>query len=139
MYEEWIACVLDTEGCLTIHRAKKKIKNKQYIFYEPTVVLTMTSKKFVIVFKERVGTKHKIGKVKKEKPHHKQRWRIVITGLLEIYQLLCDCLNFFIEKKRQAKLLIEFCNSRLSHRYKPYTKKELNIYNKIRRLNKRGE
>jgi len=45
---------------------------------------------------------------------------------------------YFVAKKDQAELMIKFCESRIDNPRAPYTQEEIEIYNRIRELNRRG-
>jgi len=70
--------------------------------------------------------------------HKKPKYYLYLCKAIEIRDLLKQILSYLVLKRRHAELMLEF----LSYRFRPnkrgYLKREWEIYEELRRLNKRG-
>ena len=62
-----------------------------------------------------------------------------IARLLDVKALLEQVLPYLIVKRRQAELLLEFCNLRLKDKWMTYNPRLFEIAKEIRHLNKKGK
>lgn len=134
----WLACAIDCDGCifLTNNSSKKD--------YCPILNFTNTKKEIVEYFKNVLKINKKI-EINPRHKNHKAEYSIRITSMPLIYVILKQILPFFIIKKEQAKLTMEFIEIQDKKmienkiiRYNTYTPRQHEIYNKFRELNKRG-
>jgi len=134
-----IAWSIDWEGCigLYIHRTK----NKEICGLQPKVVLENTNKPLLLMFRSIV----KLGNISKRKKHprRKQMWTWQITAFNECKYLLESILSYLHGKRKQAKIVLCFIQSRIdrgiekNHRI-PYSDRELEYHKIIKELNQRG-
>jgi hypothetical protein len=69
----------------------------------------------------------------------KPLWRWSIRGVPETQGFLQQILPFLPAKKKQGELLLEYTVLRLSRWRLPYSEREFEIYEEIKRLNQRGQ
>jgi len=125
----YIACALDSEGHITLIKRRGS--------YSPEVGIDNTNLKFVEWIQRRVGglkTVHtRQGKT------WKTSFRLLFTGIRRTLPLLRLFEPHLIVKRRQAQLVISFCESRLNRPLiaKP-AENEVEIVREVRHLNKRG-
>jgi len=134
-----IAWALATDGHISI----TKNKSKKNIMLQPRVAFYNTDFSLVDIFIGiiQLGTTtiRKLGRKKDLKV-----WESFTQA--EVEYILLNIVNFLPSKVKQAKLVLEFLESRKkqgietkSSRDVPYTTRELEIYEEIRKLNKRGK
>lgn len=80
----------------------------------------------------------------KEKQHYQYKgrkrttYRLVITGLKRVYPILTQIISDLVVKKKQAELLIEFCQLRMRKGYNSlYGDNEKRLAKEIKKLNLR--
>lgn len=141
---ELSAWAIATDGCITITLGKDK-KTKLGFKLQPSISFCNTSYQFIQIVNKMIGggIYHKDANVQ---ANAKGKWQVRVTGLADVKYLAEKILPFLPIKKRQARLIIEYCDSRLkilaqpSYQFKNvgYTKRELAIYEEMKKLNKRG-
>lgn len=141
----WLAGIIDGEGYIGLCKQLKGVGN----FY-PKIDITNTNlemiEKIQAIYKKLVIDKE-IKKYNKGK-FHKQVYNVGLTKKESIIELLNIVKDFLIAKKEQATLLQEWCEIRTKN---PITTskrdglkkrncydRELQIYEKLKELNKRG-
>ena len=70
-----------------------------------------------------------------------QKCILHLTGTKNISLLLKKLIPYLIVKRKQAETMLEYCKSRLSHyrgKSRRYSKKEIQLYKRLIKLNKRG-
>ena len=127
----YLAGFIDGEGCFKINKTQG-------------ASLEITQCNLEIL--QKLKSTFKIGRVRKcirQKPIHKQRWIWAISGKNDLEPLLTELLPYLIIKREQARLLLEYL--RTFSRYKGYghlplyiKNKRIELYRKVRKLNKRG-
>jgi len=124
----YIAGFIDGEGCFSFHKEKTG-------YYSPFLSISNTNEDVINWFKNTLDWGYK-GYVdnRREKP----KWQLEMRGMKRLIPLLLDILPYLIVKKRHAELILEYCKSRLSKPFGPLTKREKEIIQEIRKLNKRG-
>lgn len=78
---------------------------------------------------------------RREQPNHKDTFVLHITGTRNIEKLMKCLLPYLIIKAPQARVMISYCGSRLSHYLgndRRFTNKELRLYTALKRLNLKG-
>lgn len=123
----WVAGIVDGEGWVGIGRNKS--------FLGARISVSSTGKFMVPRFQSLIGgnicTKSACG-----------NWRVQQTW--DLYTLstvrgFCEMVGPFLHvKAEQAKLLAEFCRSRMENRVKKYTDDEMLIVDRLSVLNRRG-
>jgi len=120
----YIAGIIDGEGSIMLvgarHKSFMKLYNRKYPGYYPNVRVGMIHREPLDLIVSYTG----IGKIEKEKSYANKRpmyrWRL--TRKQEIYDFLKLVGPHLIEKREQAKLLLEYIeNNACCHRYNPIT------------------
>lgn len=134
----YLAGFFDGEGCLTIN---KQNRGGRYISqeYKIRVIVTNSNIDILNVHKNIFGGKIYIRKAKNGRNHKiSYQWHI---SNQTAYNFCKTMVKYLILKKKQAELLINFYEKRISNEY-PIKIEELNrrekILQEIRILNKRG-
>jgi len=146
MREKLIAWSIEWEGCISLSKAKR---SRGHAFqYVPVIMLCNTRKKLVDAFQQLVG----YGKVYNHRMYvgsnRKDLFKWQIVNLAQTKQLCEEILPHLITKKRNAELLLEFCNIRMnpdirkgvvmSKGQNTWSVRIDKIYQELRILNKRG-
>ena len=127
--DEWIylAGIIDGEGMLTIDSKKSNLSAK--------ISIVTTSNELANWLKEKLKTPLTISKNKKH-PEYREKYEFFVHGY-ETKPFLEKILPFLIVKKRNAELLIEFINMRLSRStHAEHLKGEKALLEQIRKLNR---
>ena len=124
-----LACYLDTEGCISLHRDNSSLT--------PYIDFGNTSKKLVAKFMVLSNAQGSFEQ-RKVKGNQKELFRFRIFALEQVAHLLEEITPFLNLKKRQGELLLEYCTIRLSNYHKPLGKREWEIFQELKILNKRG-
>lgn len=137
----WLAGFIDGEGCIEIHRHRKKYNNKYYFVQFPRVIIANCNK-------ETMKYIHKLMDYKGSFYSQEQKinWKIlyrlsfVKQNAIQLIRLIYPYLKI---KKEQAKICLLW-NKTIKNR-KPFAKTHMRIkkkrndlYDKCRKLNKRG-
>lgn len=138
----FLSVSIDTEGSIGIKKGGNKNTNERLC---PYVSICNNNKEFIKKFKELGKLKNKIG-FKEAKGNRKRTYYMSIDSMPEIYVLLINIKNYLIVKNEQAKLVLEFIelqdkNTRESitrEEMKEYYPRQIEIYEKLKKLNKRG-
>jgi hypothetical protein len=130
----WLAAVLDCEGTISVHRSGQ--------WYKPTLNVTSTCidlvRKVEQVTDAGFVTKQAFAQFKNH-PEWKTPWRWEVHRLDKVAVILKEVIPWMIVKRKQAELLLEFCEKRLKHPHHPLTEEERNLADRIRQLNTRGQ
>ncbi len=129
--DEWIylAGIIDGEGTLTIDSKKGNFNAK--------ISIVTTNSELANWLREKLKTPVTVSKNKKH-PEYRDKYEFFIHGY-KTKPFLKKILPFLIVKKRNAKLLIEFINIRLSRsKHSEHSEEEQSIVEEIRKIN-RGE
>ena len=108
----YLAGFIDGEGCITLKLYSRKWKNeRQYV----TAKITVTNAhRDVIAFVGYVFNR----KITEEKRYNwKTAWRVQIDRLEDVREIIKYLLPYLKVKRKQAELLLEFCNYRLAKLY----------------------
>jgi hypothetical protein len=155
----WLAGIWDGEGSFCIIHTgmnnSKKGKNHHIL-----ARISMSNTNLLIINKvaeifKKLGCNFYISQpVRKNRPYHKDNYHFSISRMTHVVIACKAMLPYLIAKKRQAEILIEFNQSRLSkgllpahdengkmlgRRYKPYDEKEVDFYLEISKLNRVGK
>lgn len=76
---------------------------------------------------------------KKPKARRKQLSILEIGRLLDIKSLLQQLIPFLVGRKKQAELVLEFCNLRLNDKWGEYNPRLFGITEEVQMLNKKGK
>jgi hypothetical protein len=135
-----LAMLFDTEGYITM-RVAQRMKHRD-MNLTPLVAFSNTDAGLIEWAADTLDQLEVPRYVQWVKPHgigKLPQGRVSILGLLRVKSLLPHIRPFLIVKYRQADLLHDFIQSRLSHIHGTvYTQEELDIANGIRDLNVKG-
>lgn len=134
--KQYLAGFMDGEGCIGLYKHKDN-RTKNGFTISALVSIGNTDKSLLNEIQKLsngvvVDHKHKNNNAKMLYNLQIQNHQDIISFLELIYPYL-------ILKKEQAKLMIDFCKKRVKSQGKTYTQSEINIVDKFRELNKRGE
>lgn len=144
----YLAGLIDGEGSFVIqktevHKIAKSCKSKS-TKYLGFFCIGMTDKAPLDLIQETIGA----GKVYEERvPNRRSIWRIRFAGRLKLMPFIKEILPYLIVKKKQAELMMEFCENWVTTRNELGQKictssKELQrreeAYQKMRKLNAVG-
>jgi len=122
----YIAGLIDGEGYISLCYRKRVRDTVTHNCLHPSVEISNTKKQLSIY-------------CQKQKGKWNAAYRLHISAVNDVYELLKQITPFLIIKKKQAILLMQFCEIRLSSRLGDgFSQRELDIYKKLRKLNKRG-
>lgn len=137
-----LAWAISFEGSITIIRDYRP-KSKTYCL-KPKISISNTDLEIL----EQLLKIYKIGKIRKgrngQNLNHKQDWIWEIIGQEKCKDVLIKIIEFIPIKRKKlvGELILEFCNIRAEYfktaRNTPYGKREYEILELIRKLNKRG-
>ena len=148
MREEIIAWTMVWEGCFSLAKSSKNQKGTGTPYYRPSLQITNTNKELLDRFQQVVGCGKIDLRVKEDRKMNckaKYAWRV--NTQKDIKNICESILPFLPAKKEQAELLLEYCILRLNTKLKGVklifgettrTKREEEIYKRIKELNKRG-
>jgi len=126
----YIAGIVDGEGCLSF----RKEKNESIT---PLLSVCNTNEEIIQFLKNKFDWGYKgYRDNRREKP----KWILEMRGMTKLVPLILCLEKYLIIKREQAKLIKEFCESRLNRlgRKKPLTSREIEIIDKVHGLNRRG-
>jgi len=131
----YICGLIDGEGCIGLY----KQKNKGYVVLRPRISIYNTNHEVIYYAVSILGGK--VEYAKKQSPE-RDIYLLRLSNTKLLMEILFRIKDKLIIKKQQAELLFEFCQSRLNgamERGIGYTEREMQIYDKIKILNKRGK
>ena len=105
----YLAGIMDGEGTIRIGATKPSEKNKHWnTKYYASVSMGNTSKEVVKMFVDKFGSK-----VREEcVPNRKKMYRWGTSGNIVVPKILKQLLPYLVIKKKQAELVIMFCETR---------------------------
>ncbi len=126
----WLAAAIDGEGCVTINYTPWKSQSKTPYILSPHIEVGNNVKDFCSMCKYCANN----GSVLYDKSGNCYNWYASSKREVMIV-LLNNLLPFLTVKKKQAKIVLDFCISRRQNYHKPYTAKERNLRNQIIKMN----
>lgn len=134
----YLAGLIDGEGTVTI--SVRKSKSKPGVMgspLTPLIIITNTNKELIdhlrtTLHGSTLKTQHRTG-------HCKDVWALQVARLLDVKALLEQITPYLFLKRRQAELLLEFCNLRLEDKWMRYNPRLFEIAKEIRKLNRKGK
>ena len=131
----YIAGFVDGEGSIGIRKDHKS--------YAPILSLGHTDETICQWLKKTIGTGW-VAPRGSQKPEWKDQWQFGISGKKNLVPVLKELLPYLRVKKRQAELVIKFCENR-DRKLKgrphnvPYDIEDLAIIQELHRINKKGK
>jgi len=133
----YVAGFIDGEGTIGLYKHKDKRIESGYSI-SAVVKISNTDKDILIKFQKQFGGA--IKKVQSTTPNgQKEVYSLAFYNFKKIQKILQYIKNDLILKRKQAKLMLEFCQSRLKRSMQNYSKRELILLNSFPELNKRGK
>lgn len=136
----WCAGFMDGEGSFGV--TFEQDKRRGTANPRPALQVTNTHLESIHVIQKRFFGYGNIVTPKKDKPNHKQQYRLAIRKALHIVRVVHLILPYLVTKHAVAEQLLAFCISRSSvrgkGRYAPFTESELRMVKRLSKLNKRG-
>ena len=134
----YVAGLLDGEGMITVSVKKNKADpQKGGSPLTPVISISNTKKELMVWLSTNVA-----GctiKTDYDTEKRKDVFAFQIARLLDVQALLEQVLPFLIVKKRQAELVLEFCNVRLQDKWMEYNPRLFEITKEVRYLNRKGK
>lgn len=131
----YVAGIVDGEGTITIERMTHPRFSAGFALH-PILTISNTDKKLIEFCKKALNLLHAITRHIKG-PRRKVSWRIDVTKKETVLEKLLALRPYLITKSKQADLVMEYCLRRL-HTQRKYDAEDLEILDKIRKLNRRG-
>lgn len=146
--KHWFGAIVDGEGCLT-GGVRTRSDHKGQLNVRPAFQLANTDKAIIdecIRILSGCYIPHYVSY--KEKPKHGKHtsnsspyWTISVQGIKRIVLFLQIFAPYFRSNKAQkAAIILEYCQSRLSHNWHaaPFTVREIELISLLYNLNRRG-
>lgn len=137
----YLASFIDADGSILIYKSKRKDARDAL---RPCIAISNTNKKIIGSFMETIPKKiyHTV-KGYKRKPQYKTEYMIKIENFQSVKFVLKKIKNYLMIKKQNAIILLKFIKIRESkltknNGYRKLNKEEYNLYDKIKKLNKKG-
>lgn len=128
----FIIGLIEGEGSITLSRGKSTIF-KQGFSLCPRFYITNTNLQLLSEAKKIIsGT---IFKEKSKNSKHRDKYRLTLDGL-KVRSFLVEILPYLITKKKQCELAIKYID--IHKRRCGYSLEEQELYDRIKKLNKRG-
>jgi hypothetical protein len=122
----WLACVVDTEGCITAYRRKGGTPVVSFS-------LGMVSRKFVEEFVRRSETDRKITTYKRKgkQSNCQTQFSVKICKHEELRDFLLFVAPDLVAKRSKARVAIEFLDRRILRRHKPFDKIDNELFERV--------
>lgn len=133
----WVAALLDGEGTIGVYRRRKQ-GNRSGFYYQPIVSVGNTCEALITRFNELVNSNATSTRQNGSKPTNKE---IFYTHVYQraVPELLLQLLPHLIAKRRQAELVIKFCEVKWSMGWREDGHEIYeHFYHETLALNKRG-
>jgi hypothetical protein len=137
----WLVGAIDGEGAIGITRRNRSNARMGFTL-KPHVQLANTDRSFIERYcriLSDLGIPFHIS-FSQGKGRRRDSWQVTVAGLKRVIRLLPLIAEHLCDDKREKALLVqEFCESRLSNWHAaPFTKREIEIYEKVAGLNVKG-
>lgn len=129
----YLAGIIDGEGSILLCKSRHGLR--------PCISLCMTDKETIqTIVRWLKSSKIHIHECKPQRENQRCKFvfRIEIRRINEVLGLLIALFPYLITKKERAHLLMEFCKSRMQNLFSTNTEREIEIFNLMKKLNKRG-
>jgi len=130
----FIIGLIEGEGSITLGRGV--CKNPQGFSLHPRFFITNTDMVLLNKAQSIIGAGKIFKKEKIQKINHKQGFKLCIDDKNELKTLLLKLEPYLISKRKQCQLLLEYINTHI--RKNGYSKRDTEIFQEIKTLNKRG-
>ena len=134
----YLAGIIDGEGCITFIKHKHEHNSRGYI-YEPKLEITNTNEDLINrCLKCMPKQATKVYQDDKRKDYYKRCWSIRLQQYDSLLSFLKQIQPYLVAKQKQADMMIQYLESKITRRYGKYTAKDIELAESIRKLNKRG-
>jgi len=133
--KEYLAGFINGEGSIALYKHKDNRVQKGYTLH-PRFEITNTNEMILKAIQKEIGGKIKVKSKQKDCKIVKV---VEFQDYKQIKSILESILPILIIKQEQAKLMIEFCNSRIESNGKKYSKRDYEIADIFSKINKRGD
>ncbi len=142
----YIAGFIDGEGSIKIGKHKQKDR----FILNPRIEVYNSNQEVIQYIQSKIGGN--IGCFHKRNPHYNESYRLLINGREDIIKVLMFIKDYLKVKKERAEILLEYCRlrddkirlCRLVHQkdrleISHYDCREWSLFEKMKKLNKRGD
>lgn len=126
-----LALAIDLEGAIALTKRKKGNRLSGY-------VQVANTSKAILDYIYRLARIGRVSRMVQYKGNRKRVGHWTISDFFRMKFFLENIEPYLIAKREQARLMIKFCESRINNPRAPYTEDELEIYQKMKMLNRRG-
>ena len=136
-YLGYMAASIDCEGTISLTKGQKE----SYFCIQPRVAIGNTCKALIDNYNIRLrgATNNYKGTKTNGKSNYKPKYTFAFQRVRDVLWLLQQIEPYLIVKRKQAKLVIEFCETRLVSKYgRGLSNREVEIYKEIQILNRKG-
>ena len=120
----WLACVLDTDGCISAVRRRKNRIGVEF-------ALEMTSRRFVQEFQRRAGTNRKIVVREPHKKEHNTTFRVGISKMDVLRDFLVFIEPELVIKRERARAAILYLDRRILRKGMKHDALDLEFFERI--------
>ena len=140
----YLAGIIDGEGTLMIRRHRALGSSTGYT-YSAFLTIANTELSIIEAVKDMIEAGY-ICTHKRKNVVQKDCYLFHVTRMKDVYRVLTELQDYFMSKRKQliCKLILEFCESRMSYTNtwkggrSVYTMREIEIFEEVKKLNKRG-
>jgi hypothetical protein len=136
----YLAGLIDGEGTISIGKKNNKTGRLGFTL-TPSVSIANTNEGVIRYCQSLIGGR--VYKGRRRKPNHRTKFTLRVHRHTEIMKILEQVYPYLRIKKKNAELLMKYCESRIKKRRYissvtvPYDEDELRIHQEIRKLNER--
>ncbi len=138
----WLAGIMDGEGYLGISQSSRSIDKNKTQYLNVRISIANTNKKMIDKIEKiysKLGILGSYTTYQQKKDWQKSVYYVNLSTRKDVKNLLNLVSPFLVNKKSQALLIKEYCDLKSKKRGVEYSKKSLEIYEKVRKLNQRGK
>jgi len=134
----YFAGLLDGDGSFLITVQLNKPEVGDYPSLRPIITIANSNRKLIDWASSKLNT-YTLKTPYEKRPERKAAFTLQIARLLDV-KAVCEQVGpYLVAKKRQAELLLEFCNIRLEDKWMDYNTRLFEIAKEVRILNKKGK
>jgi len=130
----YIAGFIDGEGWIGLMLKKEPVRKRKRM--QPIIHVSNTNKSCLLWLRDTIGYGSTVNhNLRRAKSKHKRAYRYVMLNKKQILKLLGQLLPYLRLKRKQAKLVMRFCQRK---NRSTLTESDYVLYRKLRKLNQRG-
>ena len=135
---DWLAGFIDGDGCFTINKIKRVSGGYQYQPMTHIVTGSPLAKNLIVIYLDRYNINYYLKKslpgVKHKNNCKNKKFEFYIRSLKGCITISNLVKNKLYGKKAICAKLIDFCNSRIDNKNKPYSDYEISLHNHVKKL-----